>query len=182
MAVRKVNQVRRGNIVRHESADVQINETRQSKPGKGGAYITLIGKNIHSGKKWEKRFSSGSSVEILELFTKVVTHGYSEGDQLFFFNESGDLFQCSKDRVDWPLKVDMEVSLLVDESDVVFKVNRPKEILGTVISVSGRASAASKDQSTELDNGLRVKTPSYVKIGDKILINGEDYGFVRVVR
>jgi elongation factor P len=182
MVVRRVNQVRRGNIVKHGGNDVQINETKQSKPGKGGAYITLIGKNIQSGKKWEKRFSSGDSVEILELFSKTVTYGYPEGNQLFFFNDSGDLFQCSEEKVDWPLEQDMEVTLLVDEDGVVVKVNRPKEILSKVIAVSGRASAASKDQNTELENGLKVKTPNYVNIGDKILISGEDYGFIRVVR
>ena len=182
MAIRKVNQVRKGNIVSCGGNDVQINETKQSKPGKGGAYITLIGKNIHSGKKWEKRFSSGDSVEILELFTRVANYGYRDGNQLCFFNEAGDLFQCPEEKVDWPLEQDMEVSLLVDENELVVKVNKPKEILSKVISVSGRASAASKDQNAQLDNGLKVKTPNYVKIGDKILISGEDYGFIRVVR
>lgn len=180
-------QIREGMILEINSELYRVLSTMHRTPGKGNACMQTRLKNIQNGKNLEKRFLSSERVEKAQLRTKKMQYLYKENnDYIFMDTETFD-----------QLPLDDEMlgggkNFLIDgeEYPVTFHEENPVGIeLPTTVSlkvttappVIKKATATSSMSPVELENGMTVNAPGFVKEGDVIKINIETMEYIERV-
>jgi len=80
------NEIRQGNIIKHQDTLWLAVKCNAVKPGKGGAFNQVELKNLIDGRKLNERFRAAETVEKVRLDQKPHTYLYPEGDMLVFMN------------------------------------------------------------------------------------------------
>ena len=80
------NEIRQGNIIKHQDTLWVAVKCNAVKPGKGGAFNQVELKNILDGRKLNERFRAAETVERVRLEQKKHTYLYAGGDMLVFMN------------------------------------------------------------------------------------------------
>ena len=80
------NEIRPGNIIKHQDTLWVAVKCNAVKPGKGGAFNQVELKNLLDGRKLNERFRAAETVECIRLDQKKHTYLYPEGDMLVFMN------------------------------------------------------------------------------------------------
>ena len=80
------NEIRPGNIIKHQDTLWVAVKCNAVKPGKGGAFNQVELKNLLDGRKLNERFRAAETVERIRLDQKKHTYLYPEGDMLVFMN------------------------------------------------------------------------------------------------
>ncbi|MDC0865041.1 elongation factor P [Rickettsiaceae bacterium] len=179
------NDIKIGNVLDYnEELWSVIKNPDHTKPGKGGAYVQVEMKNLRTGNKLNKRFSSTDSVEKAFLERQTMQYLYAEGEHLIFMDpKSFEQKMLSKDMMgerlpfltdgmnvdvefyqDTPLSIKLPATVIVDisETDPVIK--------GSTVTSSYKPAI--------LTNGLKIMVPPYLVTGEKIVVKTEDMTFV----
>lgn len=172
-----VTELRAGRTFLQNGHPCQVIEYKHAKLGRGPANIRIKFHDLRTGGVQEKNFISGAKVEDIELDSKNLQYLYHDKDHFYFMDEetfeqialaSGILTQKAKflkegDQAkvlfwqDEPLSLELPTSM-------TFEVSQ------TAPGVRGDTVSSSFKPAT-LDNGLEVKVPLFVKVGDKIKVD-----------
>ena len=174
-----VNQLRRGVTFLHDGALLKVTEYSHTKPGRGKATIRVKVRDLRTGTNREVTFSSGDRVDDVRLEKSVFQYLYDDGS-FYVFMDLGtyDQQQVAHSILESDaqfLRDNMELELLSHEGEVI-DYELPKtmefEVVEAENAVAGdTATGATKEVRTE--TGLRVKTPLFVQVGDRIRVNTE---------
>lgn len=172
-----VTEMRAGRLFEENGELYQVLEYKHTKVGRGTANIKLKTKNLITGAVTEKTFISGAKVEPVETEVKILQYLYREGEDYFFMDtQTFEQFNLAtkvlagKEKflkeeeivkvLFWnqkPLAVEIPISM-------VFMVTQtPPGIKGDSVNASFKPAT--------LDNGLEVKVPLFINVGDKIKID-----------
>ena len=172
-----VNQLRRGVTFLHDGALLKVTEYSHTKPGRGKATIRVKVRDLRTGTNREVTFSSGDRVDDVRLEKSVFQYLYDDGS-FYVFMDLGtyDQKQVAHSILESDaqfLRDNMELELLSYEGEVI-DYELPKtmefEVVEAENAVAGdTATGATKEVRTE--TGLRVKTPLFVQVGDRIRVN-----------
>lgn len=174
-----VNQLRRGVTFLHDGALLKVSEYSHTKPGRGKATIRVKVRDLRTGTNREITFSSGDRVEDVRLDKSGFQYLYDDGDFYVFMDqatyEQKQVAHSILEDDSKFLRDNMELELLSYEGEVI-DYELPKtmefEVVEAENAVAGdTATGATKEVVT--DTGLRVKTPLFVQVGDRIRINTE---------
>ncbi|HRG61701.1 MAG: elongation factor P [Neisseriales bacterium] len=173
----KAVDLRPGWIIQYEGRQFAVLSTRTVKSGTGGgAFIQTEMRNIQTGSKAQTAFRSTDSIERLSTEELECTFLYKEGENYVFMNMEdysqitvtpdtiGDDVVFLSDGINVRLK-------LVDGS--VLAVEFPTTIVCTVVETDPQikgATATAMDKPAILDIGIRVVVPSFVNLGEKIVL------------
>ena len=80
------NEIRQGNIIKHQDTIWVAVKCNAVKPGKGGAFNQVELKNLLDGRKLNERFRAAETVERVRLEQK--THTYLYEDCLLYTSPS----------------------------------------------------------------------------------------------
>lgn len=179
-----VNQLRRGVSFTQDGNLYKVMEYSHSKPGRGKATIRVTVRDLRSGANIQMTFTSGDRVENIRL--DKLTYQYLYDDGRFYVFMSTDTYEqklvahnvfegYTKYLVD-----NMELELLQYEGEVI-DYELPKtmdfEVVEAENAVAGdTATGATKEVFTQ--TGLKVKTPLFVQIGDRIKVNTESGEYI----
>ncbi len=182
-----MNELKLGKVIDINNDPYQIVYTQHIKVARGGAVLKTKLKNLVTGSTLEKTFSGSDSVEEADIERRKANFLYKQEEDFFFMdNENFEQFQFNSndlgDLVKY-LKDGQEVDVLVfNESPV--SIALPKKIILEVTSapdgVKGNSSGA-VTKSVELETGTDIRTPLFIKTGDKIRINTETGEYVERV-
>jgi len=172
-----VTEMRAGRLFEENGEPLQVLEYRHTKMGRGTASIKLKTKNLITGAVTEKTFISGAKVEPVETEVKIVQYLYRENEDYFFMDpQTFEQFNLStkilagKEKF---LKEEQTVKILFWREKPL-AVELPITLVFTVTQtppgIKGDSVNASFKPAT-LDNGLEVKVPLFINIGDKIKID-----------
>jgi elongation factor P len=178
------NALRPGNIISHQNRIWAVVSTQHTQPGKGGAYMCVILRDVRDGTKKDERFRAAEDVE--RLFIEEIDYGflYQNGPEYTFMNpETYEqvtldpiLFNVSADF----LQTGMVVKVGFYDNSPLF-VTLPSQVVLVVEEadpvVKGQT-AASSYKPARLANGMRVMVPPYIDIGVQIVVNTEDSTYV----
>ncbi|HHL43962.1 MAG TPA: elongation factor P [Hellea balneolensis] len=179
------NEIRIGNIIKHQDTLWVAVRTNAVKPGKGGAFNQVELKNLIDGRKLNERFRASETVERVRLDQKPHTFLYADGDMLVFMNsENYEQINLQAefvgDRAAF-LTDGMEVQLEFYE-DKPISVSLPDqvvlEITETEPVVKGQT-AANSYKPAILENGVRTSVPPFIGVGERILVMTEDGSYVK---
>ena len=179
------NEIRQGNIIKHQDTLWVAVKCNAVKPGKGGAFNQVELKNLLDGRKLNERFRAAETVEKVRLEQKTHTYLYEDGNFLVFMNgETYEQVNLEKDFVGENAKflndgmaVEVEfyeerpISIALPEQVIL-------EVQDTEPVVKGQTAANSFKPAT-LENGVRTNVPPFVGVGERLVINTEDGSYVK---
>jgi elongation factor P len=157
----------------------QIAELEFVNPGKGSAFYRTKLRNVGSGRLVDFTFKSGESVEQYDVYSKDLQYLYRDGDILYFmdpdnYNQIQMNASVVGDQVDFMKDGESYQVLLHDDQGIGLKM--PKRVVLTVEYTEEAArgnTVANVLKPAQLDNGVTVMVPAFVKTGDKIAVNPE---------
>jgi len=179
------NEIKPGNIIKHQDTLWVAVKCNAVKPGKGGAFNQVELKNLLDGRKLNERFRSAETVERIRLDQKTHSFLYHDGDMLVFMNsENYEQINLEADFIGDRaiyLTDGMEVELEFYE-DRPISVTLPDQVILEVAEtepvVKGQTAANSYKPAT-LSNGARTTVPPFISAGERLIINTEDGSYVK---
>lgn len=182
-----VTEMRAGKIFEENGEPYQVLDYKHTKMGRGTANIKLKTKNLITGAVVDRTFISGAKVEPIETEVKVVQYLYREGND-YFFMEPKTFEQFSLDikilgGKEKFLKEEQNVKILFWQEKplaVEIPITLNFTVIETPPGVKGDSATASFKPAT-LDNGLEVKVPLFINIGDKVKVDTRTGDYVERV-
>jgi len=179
------NEIRQGNIIKHQDTLWVAVKCNAVKPGKGGAFNQVELKNILDGRKLNERFRAAETVERVRLEQKPHTFLYSDGDMLVFMNSEnyeqinlqtefvGDqaVYLTDGMAVDLEFYEERAISIALPEQVIL-------EVQDTEPVVKGQTAANSFKPAT-MSNGVRTNVPPFVGTGERLVILTADGSYVK---
>jgi len=179
-----VNQLRRGVSFTFDGNLYRVTEYSHNKPARGKATIRVNVKDLRSGSNVQMTFNSGDRVENVRLDKQTYQFLYNDDRFYVFMNvdtyeQKQVAYHVMEDHKEY-LRDNMELELLLYDGEVLDYI-LPKsmefEVMEAENAVAGdTATGATKEIITE--TGLRVKTPLFVNIGDRIKVNTDSGEYI----
>lgn len=183
-----VNELRNGTFFK-EGKDILLVVTYEHvKTGRGSGNIKLKVRNVRSGAVVEKSFITGARVDEADVEKKKAQFLYRDGDLFNFMDPSSfEQFSISSqvigDQAKF-LKDGLEVILIVSEGEAL-GLELPNslvyEIAETGPGEKGNSVSNVYKEAT-LDNGLVVKVPMFMKVGEKVKVDTRNGEYVERVK
>lgn len=158
------------------------------KTGRGSGNIKLKVRNIRSGAVTEKSFITGARVDEADVEKKKAQFLYQDGENFNFMDpQSFEQFTVSSQVIGEQakyLKDSLEV-LLVVAGDEALGLELPMSLVYT-ISETGPGekgnSVSNVFKEAILDNGLVVKVPMFIGVGDKVKVDTRSGEYIERVK
>lgn len=177
--------IKKGAVVRHNGTLYVISDFQFTNPGKGQAFFKCKLKSIDGEKGMEITYKSGETVDSVEVHRQTVQYLYKNGDNYSFMNqETYETIDVSADVMGDDakyLKESLDVIGVFNEGAIV-AIQLPKKVAYKVVTapdaVKGDSTSGNVTKEIELDNGLAIHAPIFIKEGEEILVNTEtgEYG------
>ncbi|MBL7036318.1 elongation factor P [Candidatus Microgenomates bacterium] len=177
MATINATSLRAGTAFLYEGKPFKVTKYSLIKMGRGGATVKVTCVNIETGANIEHAFSSNLSFQKIELIRNSLQYLYKDGKTAFFMNP------INYEQVEVPLTVLGDSIFYLKEGsnvnimfwdDRAMSVDLPPKVVLKVIEadpgVKGN-SASNFLKSAKLENGLAVKVPLFIKVGEMIKVD-----------
>ncbi len=187
-----VTELRSGAVFKEGGNLLQVLTYEHNKTGRGSGTIRLKVKNLRTGSVVEKSFITGARVDEADVTKKKVQFLYRDGDspagELNFMDPisfeqftlpvsvAGDSARFLKDGLEITLITSGEEALGLElPLSLVYEISEtgPGERGNTVSNVFKEAT---------LDNGLVVKVPMFMKVGEKVKVDTRSGEYVERVK
>lgn len=152
--------------------------------GRVAAFNKTKLKSLITGKVLGQTFKSTDKVEEIQIDTKTMQFLYVDGENAIFMDPQ-TFEQISLPVVGIPegrsyLHSDAKYVMMIYDGNPI-SVQLPKsiklEVVNTTSAVAGNtATGATKD--AELETGVTIQVPLFMKIGDKIVVNTDSGSYV----
>lgn len=169
--------LKKGVVFQIDGQPYKVVEYNQKVVGRGGSIVNVKIKNLITGALLPKTFKGQDKVEPAEVSHKKVQYLYSDGDNFHFMDpENFEQFQLAKDIIDDAsgfLKEGEELTLQFFDGRVI-NVELPKNIYLQVTyteNVVKGDTTSSVLKDAELETGITVKVPAFIKEGDIISVD-----------
>ncbi|OGM56523.1 elongation factor P [Candidatus Woesebacteria bacterium RIFCSPHIGHO2_12_FULL_46_16] len=168
----------------HQSKPYQVVKYEHIKVGRGGATVRVTVRNLESGGTEEKTFSSDVKVDEVNTYKKklqflyrtasscvfVDTKTYEQteiplsvlGDSINFIKEGESIDIFFWDERPLSFELPPKITLMVSECDPGVKGN----------------SATNIYKPATLENGMKIKVPLFINLGDKIKVDTRTGAYV----
>ncbi|MCH6256602.1 elongation factor P [Puniceicoccaceae bacterium K14] len=175
--------IRKGNVINHNSTPCLILETHHRTPGKGQPVVQVKMRNLKTMRSADHRFGSTEKVEVLTTERKNLEFSYEDrGTYSFMDLETYDTLELSEELLG------DTISFLVPntEYEILFVDDQPTQlnlpssvVLKVVESAEGiKGDTASNVQKpATLETGLVVQVPLFIKEGESIKVSTDDKSY-----
>lgn len=183
-----VNELRNGTFFKEGKEIFLVVTYEHVKTGRGSGNIKLKVRNVRSGAVVEKSFITGARVDEANVEKKRAQYLYRDGDTYSFMDP------VSFEQFSVPAQVlGMQVKFLKDGLEVILIVSE-EEVLGLELPLSLTYTVAETGpgekgntvsnvyKEATLDNGLIVKVPMFMKIGEKVKVDTRSGEYVERVK
>lgn len=171
-----VSELRAGTIYEADGQLLQVVSYEHIKLGRGSATIKVKVKNLRSGATSEKSFINGAKVNDVQVAKREMQYLYKDSDVAYFMNPS------SFEQISIPLNI-IEGEAFLKEGDsymisflgqealsVALPPKVDLKVEDTAPGVKGN-SASNVFKDATLENGIKVKVPLFINVGDKIRVD-----------
>lgn len=179
------NEIRPGNVIKHNDSLWAAVKIQHVKPGKGGAFAQVELKNLLTGSKLNERFRSSETVERVRLEQNDYQFLYEADGMLTFMDtQSYEQIELSRDFVGERADFLQDGMMVVVDSHegMPIGVQLPAHVILNVATtepvVKGQT-AASSYKPAILENGVRVMVPPFIEEGESIVVDTEELIYLR---
>lgn len=172
-----ITDLKKGTLFQWEGEPYRVVEYAQKVMGRGGSIVNVRIKSLIDGKVLEKTFKGNEQLDSADVSNQSVQYLYNDGSTFYFMNqESFEQFEVSSDLVGDSagyLKEGDGVTLQFFNDrpiNVDLPKNVPLKVVYTEEVVKGdTTSSVLKD--AEVETGIHVRVPAFVKQGDVISVD-----------
>lgn len=183
MGTKEVTEVRAGNVLKVDGVPAKVISHEMRGTGKFGKTVHLKLKALADGRLIEKSLRAEEKVEDVETHAIGLVYLYRDGDNFIFMNnETYEQFPLPAKAVGKQaifLKEDAEVkAICVGETPVTIDFPRTVElkVVSAPPGVKGQADTTFKEVG--LENGLKILAPQFVREGETLRVNTEDFSYL----
>lgn len=176
-----VTELRAGATFQMDGTPYVVVKYTHVKMGRGNATIRVACRNLRSGGVEEKTFTSGATVEPITTIKRSLQYLYADGQNIAFMDpktyEQVEIAKSILGERQHFLREGQGVDVLFwsqEGQDVPLDVALPPSVVLTVTETDPGLkgnSATNVYKSAVLENGLQVKVPLFIKIGDKVKVD-----------
>jgi len=179
---------RNGLIIKYKNDLYTVIEFQHVKPGKGGAFVRTMLKNLKTGKVLDNTFRSGETIDIVRVERRKYQYLYRDGEFLVCMdNETYDQINVPAafigEGLDF-LKESEEVEILFNGEEII-SVDIPIFINLKVVSVEPGAKGDTVSNVTKpatLETGAVVNVPLFINEGELLKIDTRSGSYVERVK
>lgn len=172
-----VTDLKKGQVFQYEGIPYRVVEYNQKVMGRGGSIVNVRIKSLIDGKVLEKTFKGNESIESADISLQGAQYLYNDGTTFYFMNEETfEQFEVPADLVGdgtGYLKEGDKVTLQFFDGrpiNVELPKNVPLKVVYTEDVVRGDTTS-SLQKDAELETGITVKVPAFIKQGDLISVD-----------
>jgi elongation factor P len=186
MGAKDATEIRVGNVLKIGDALCKVIGQEMRGTGKSGKTVQLKLKSLTDGRFMEKSFRAEDRAEEVEVQHAKLQYLYRDGDQLFFMNQQNyEQHQLSVKAIgkqEILLKENMEVeALCVDDQPLTLEFPKTVEFKVTSAAPGVKGGGDSTYKEVRLENGLTILGPQFLKEGDFVRLNTDDFSYLERV-
>ncbi len=172
-----ITDLKKGTVFEYEGVPYKVVEYSQKVMGRGGSIVNVRIKSLLDGRVLAKTFKGNESVQPADVTTKTVQYLYTDGSNFNFMDgDSYEQFEVPADMIGDDagyMKEGDNVSILLFNDNPV-SVELPKNVYLKVtyaedVVKGDTTSSVMKD--AEVETGITVKVPAFIKVGDVISVD-----------
>lgn len=183
------NDIKKGTVINYEGDLYVVVGFQRVSPGKGSSFVRTKMKSLSNGKVIEQNFKSSENLTFEEVSYKKMQYIFGDDNTLTFMDGvSYDQVSIGTDVVGDDvkyLKEGLEVTVVTHNGNAI-AMELPAKIEYTIAktepAVKGDTVSGNVHKDAELDNGLKVRVPIFIKTGDTVRINTESGDYVERVK
>lgn len=174
-----VTDLKKGTLFVYEGDPYRVVDYSQKVMGRGGSIVNVRIKSLVDGRVLDKTFKGNEQLEPADVTNKTVQYLYNDGTKFFFMDE------LSYEQFEVPVSLIGDQSGYLKEGDKVIaqlfrdqpiNIELPKNVYLKVtytedVVKGDTTSSVLKD--AEVETGIKVKVPAFIKQGDVISIDTE---------
>jgi elongation factor P len=172
-----VTDLKKGQVFQMDGTPYRVVEYAQKVMGRGGSIVNVKIKSLIDGKVLAKTFKGNESIEPADITNKNVQYLYSDSSSFFFMDEETyEQFELSAEDMDdkgsYMKEGDKVQAQLFDGR--VINIELPKNVPLKVTyaeDVVKGDTTSSVLKNAELETGITVKVPAFIKQGDLISVD-----------
>ena len=175
--------IRVGNIIKVDGKPCRVLFQEIRGTGKFGKTVHLKLKSLEDGHTLEKSLRVEDKAEDVDVQRVKMQFLYREKDQLVFMNmETYEQFSLTEKAVGKQaifLKENLEIDVLFGEGKPL-SIDFPKivELQVTSAPPPEKGGSDSTYKEVELENGLKILVPQFVKEGEKVRVNVDELAYL----
>lgn len=180
----KATQLRPGLGIKMDGRIAVLTNVEHRTPGNLRAFIQITYKEVLSGKTLEKRLGSGDDIEVIDLDRRPMEYLFSDS--------SGATFMDSENYEQLTMPADVlgnalmylrpnsqAIVLLYEGNPVTLELppavelavkDCPPEVKGATVT--------NQTKDAEMETGLKVKVPAFIKVGEALKISTADGSYL----
>ncbi|MCH8049548.1 elongation factor P [Patescibacteria group bacterium] len=182
------NEIRKGTVIKRDNDLWVVVIFQRVSPGKGSSFVRTKMKSLSTGKVVEESFKSGEVLQFADVSHKKMQYIFGDENTLTFMDtvtyEQVTIGRDAMGDGTKYLKEGLDVMVVMHEGKAI-SVDLPGKIEYTVAetqpAVRGDTASGSVLKDAELDNGLKVRVPIFIKEGNVVRINTETGDYVERV-
>lgn len=172
-----ITDLKKGVIFQWEGVPFRVVEYGQKVMGRGGSIVNVRIKSLIDGRVLEKTFKGNEKLETADVTNQNAQYLYNDGTVYHFMNEETfEQFEISSDLIGdggGYIKEGDKVQLQLFDGKVI-NVELPKNVPLAVTyaeNVVRGDTTSSVMKDAELETGITVKVPAFIKQGDVIKVD-----------
>jgi elongation factor P len=172
-----ITDLKKGTLFQIDGVPYRVTDYNQKVMGRGGSIVNVRIKSLIDGKVLEKTYKGNEQLDSADVVNQNVQYLYNDGSVFYFMNEDTfEQFEVSADLVGdgaGYLK-EGDVIQLQFFNDVPINVELPKNVPLKVVyaeSVVKGDTTSSVMKDAELETGITVKVPAFIKQDDIIKVD-----------
>ena len=180
--------LRNGLIIKFKNDLYTVIEFQHVKPGKGGAFVRTMVKNLRTGKVLDNTFRSGETIEIVRVERRKYQYLFREGESLVCMdNDTYEQINIPAvlfgDGVKY-LKEAEEVEILFNGTDII-NVDIPifvnLKVVETEPGFRGDT-ATGANKPAKLETGATINVPLFINVDDVLRVDTRTGGYMERVK
>lgn len=172
-----VTDLKKGQVFQMDGVPYRVTEYGQKVMGRGGSIVNVKIKSLIDGKVLAKTFKGNESIEQADITNKNVQYLYSDDANFYFMDEDTyEQFELSaedmEDQKGYMKEGDKVQAQLFDGRVINIELpkNVPLKVTYTENVVKGDTTSSVLKEA-ELETGITVRVPSFIKEGDLISVD-----------
>ena len=172
-----ITDLKKGTVFQWQGEPFKVVDYNQKVMGRGGSIVNVRIKSLLDGKVLEKTFKGNETLEYADITSQNVQYLYNDGTSFHFMNgETYNQFEVPADLVGdsagYMKEGDLVSLQFWGERPITVELpkNVPLKVVYTESVVKGdTTSRITKD--AELETGITIKVPAFIKQGDLISVD-----------
>lgn len=182
------NDIRKGTVINYENDLWVVVTFQRVSPGKGSSFVRTRIKSLATGKVVENNFKASENLTFEDVGFKKMQYIFGDENTLTFMDgQTYEQVSIGRDAVGDDavyLKEGLDVTVIM-HGEKAISMELPLKIEYTIAdtepAVKGDTASGNVQKDATCDNGLKIRVPIFVGVGDVVRVSTDTGAYVERV-